>query len=469
MRSVQEFLSSLNDGRKVHYRGRLVGSVAHHPVLGIAARHAGKLFDYPARTIHDERLGDISGFYRVPKNSADLLDRHRLVYETTMFCNGVFNISQAIGSDALFALLGLAPQLEEENRKRVAEYFDWVARKDLTIAVAQTDVKGDRSKRPSEQVDRDLYLRVVDEKGGGIVVRGAKAHTTQAAVADEIIVIPTRSMKSSEEEYSVAFAVPANTPGLTMFVRPVDEVEGNTSAVLSRLDYELETLTVFEDVFVPWERVFLYRNTGLAGRLATLFANFHRFTAISYRSAMANLYLGAALEAAKSNGLTAEKHVRDDLLENVTYKELMRMSAIAASSQPLLLGGVAVPNPVYTNIGKIYSNTHFTDLLRSLIDISGGIIATLPSQEDLNTSSKDLIEKYMRGAVDGASRIKTLKLAKELGATSMAGYMLTLMIHAEGSIESSKIELFRNYDFSEATRLVNKILNTNTDQDTSTG
>jgi len=143
----------------------LVGSVAHHPVLGIAARHAGKLFDYPARTIHDERLGDISGFYRVPKNSADLLDRHRLVYETTMFCNGVFNISQAIGSDALFALLGLAPQLEEENRKRVAEYFDWVARKDLTIAVAQTDVKGDRSKRPSEQVDRDLYLRVVDEKG----------------------------------------------------------------------------------------------------------------------------------------------------------------------------------------------------------------------------------------------------------------------------------------------------------------
>jgi 4-hydroxybutyryl-CoA dehydratase/vinylacetyl-CoA-Delta-isomerase len=246
-------------------------------------------------------------------------------------------------------------------------------------------------------------------------------------------------------------------------------VEGNTSAVLSRLDYELETLTVFEDVFVPWERVFLYRNTGLAGRLATLFANFHRFTAISYRSAMANLYLGAALEAAKSNGLTAEKHVRDDLLEIVTYKELMRMSAIAASSQPLLLGGVAVPNPVYTNIGKIYSNTHFTDLLRSLIDISGGIIATLPSQEDLNTSSKDLIEKYMRGAVDGASRIKTLKLAKELGATSMAGYMLTLMIHAEGSIESSKIELFRNYDFSEATRLVNKILNTNTDQDTSTG
>jgi 4-hydroxybutyryl-CoA dehydratase/vinylacetyl-CoA-Delta-isomerase len=203
---------------------------------------------------------------------------------------------------------------------------------------------------------------------------------------------------------------------------------------------------------------FSSRNTTHAGRLATLFANFHRFTAISYRSATANLYLGAALAAAKVNGLLSEKHVRDGILEIVTYKEVMEMAAIAASSQPSLFGGVAVPNPVYTNIGKIYSNTHFTEVLRSLIDISGGIIATLPSQEDLEGALKSLIEKYMSGATNARDRIEVLKLAKELGATSMAGCMLTLMVHAEGSIEASRIELFRNYDFSEASTLIEKIL-----------
>lgn len=138
------------------------------------------------------------------------------------------------------------------------EYFGFVARGDLALAVVQTDVKGDRSKRPSEQEDKDLYLRVIDKRDDGIIVRGAKAHTTQSAVSDEIIVIP-RSLMVNEEDYAVAFAVPANARGLSMVVRPIEEVEGNSSSILNRFDYELETLTIFDDVFVPWERVFLFK------------------------------------------------------------------------------------------------------------------------------------------------------------------------------------------------------------------
>jgi Aromatic ring hydroxylase len=141
----------------------------------------------------------------------------------------------------------------------VKEYFGFVARGDLALAVAQTDVKGDGSKRPSEQENKNLYLRVVDQRDDGIIVRGAKAHTTQSAVSDEIIVISTRSLRVNEEDYAVAFAVPANTRGLSMVVRPIEEVEGNSSSILSRLDYELETLTIFDDVFVPWERIFLFK------------------------------------------------------------------------------------------------------------------------------------------------------------------------------------------------------------------
>ncbi|MEM3995194.1 MAG: 4-hydroxyphenylacetate 3-hydroxylase N-terminal domain-containing protein, partial [Thermofilum sp.] len=347
MRNKEEFLKSLVDGRKVIYRGRLVQDITQHNVLRISALHAAKLFEYPNRIHEDPQYGKISKYYKIPRNSQDLLDRHKLIYDTTMFCNGVFNISQAIGSDALFALMITSKKVDRKYGtnyyKRVMNYFERVVKNDLTIAVAQTDVKGDRSKRPSQQIDPDLYVRVVDVRSDGIVVRGAKAHTTQAAVSDEIIVIPTRAMREEDKDYAIAFAVPTNAPGLKMIVRPIDEVEGNSSSVLNVRGYEHETLTIFEDVFVPWDRVFLFREYEFAGLLAMLFATYHRFTALSYRAAMANLFLGTAMFAAEANGIKDEKHVRDDIIDIIMYKEILRMSAITASHYPIIEEEIAVP------------------------------------------------------------------------------------------------------------------------------
>ena len=459
MRSKEDFLKSLKDGRRLYYRGKIVEDITEHPVLKIAALHASKLYEYEGRLYDHEKLGRVSKFFKIPTNSQDLLDRHKLIYDMTLYCNGIFNISQAIGSDAIFALMITAKQVDRkygtDYYKRVEKYFERVAKEDLTLATAQTDVKGDRSKRPSEQRDPDMYVRVVDVRSDGIVVRGAKAHTTQAAVSDEIIVIPTRAMKESDKDYAVAFAVPANTPGLKMYIRPIDEVEGNSSAVLSRKDYELETLTVFDNVFVPWDRVFLFREYDYAGTLAMLFATYHRFTALSYRSATMNLYLGSSLLMAKANGIEGEKHIRDDIVDIILYKEILRSSAIASAVYPVLMEGIAVPNPVFTNVGKLYSNMHFSEVIKDLIDIAGGIIATMPSEEDLKGEE---VVKYLRGAVDGEERIKVLKLVKELASSTFTGYMLTLMTHAEGSIEASKIELFRSYDYNEAENLVKKLL-----------
>ncbi|NON61364.1 4-hydroxyphenylacetate 3-hydroxylase N-terminal domain-containing protein, partial [Acidianus sp. RZ1] len=391
-----------------------------------------------------------------------LLDRHRLIYDTTLYCNGIFNISQAIGSDALFALMITSKQVYTrygtDYYKRVEKYLDKVKREDLTLATAQTDVKGDRSKRPSEQVDPDMYVRVSEVRSDGIVVRGAKAHTTQSAVSDEIVVITTRAMRENDKDYAVAFAVPTNTPGIKLYVRPIDELEGNSSAVLSKKDYELETLTVFDDVFVPWDRVFLFKEYDYAGSLASLFATFHRFTALSYRSAAMDLYLGSSRLVSKANGIENEKHVRDDVVDIILYKEILRSCAIASAVNLVMLDEVALPNPTFTNVGKLYSNVHFHDIIKDVIDVAGGIISTLPSQEDLQGSEGSNIVKYLRGSVDGKERANILRMVKELASSSFTGYMLTTMIHAEGSIEASKLELFRSYDYSEAEGLVKKIL-----------
>jgi len=462
MRSKEQYLSSLSDGREVYYRGKRVHNVADHQVLRISALHSAKLYDMKDRIVKDGGE-EISAYLKVPRGSGDLLQRHKVIYDHTTACNGIFNISQAIGSDAIFALMVVSAKVDRETgssyHERVRRFWEYVAKNDLTMATAQTDVKGDRAKRPSQQSDLDMYVRIVERRQDGIVVRGAKAHTTQAAVADEILVIPTRAMTQEDKDFAVAFSVPASTKGLKMIVRPIDEVEGNSSSLLSKVDHEHETLTIFDDVFVPWDRVFMAGEYKYAGALANLFATFHRFTAVSYRASMANLFLGAASLVAKANGIQDARHVKEDLLTILSYKEFLRMSAISAANEPLIDEGVAIPNPLYTNLGKLYTNTHFHEVVKCLIDVAGGIISTMPSEEDLrNPEEMDMIFKYLRGAEPGQRRVQLLKLVKELASSSLTGYWLTMMLHAEGSVEASKIALLREYDLREAEEMVEKIL-----------
>jgi len=313
-----------------------------------------------------------------------------------------------------------------------------------------------RRKRPFEQPDPDLYVRVVETRGDGIVVRGAKAHTTHSVAVDEIIVLPTRAMTADDKSYAVAFAVPVDTPGLKLIVRETGRV--SRTYLGSKEGIEPETLTIFDDVFVPWDRVFMCGEYDFAGPLAITFATYHRFTAVSYRAALANLFLGAAIKIAEANGVLDAKHIRDDILEIVIYKEVQRMGAIAAALNPVVDEGVAVPNPVYTNIAKLYSNSKFSDVVKALADVAGGIIATFPTYEDLQwEETRKYIVKYMRAAVDGEERVKIIDLVREL-VVGGGGWYLTAMLHAEGSMEASKIELFRSYDYSEALKLVKRLL-----------
>ncbi len=162
-------------------------------------------------------------------------------------------------------------------------------------------------KRPSEQQDPDMYVHIVERNEKGIIVRGAKAHSTQAVVANEILVIPSRNMLETEKEYSVAFAVSPSAPGLKMVSKPLKSVEdamSDESLVIGLNNAESETVTIFDDVFVPWERIFLAGEWDYAGLTAVMFPTFHRFTAIAYRSAMASLILGLSKLLAESNGVS---------------------------------------------------------------------------------------------------------------------------------------------------------------------
>jgi aromatic ring hydroxylase len=327
--------------------------------------------------------------------------------------------------------------------------------------------------RPSEQADRDLYMHVVKSTDKGVVVRGAKAHTTQAIVSDEVIVLPTRAMTEADRDYAVAFSVPTNTKGLKLIARPLVEAESAMTpeeAMISAKNIEVESLTVFDDVFVPRDRVFLQGEWEAAGILANLFGLYHRFTALSYRQVIAETLLGAAKIMAEQNGTDGASHVREKLAHLIMYREQSRMAirlaALDANKDGLT--GIVYPNSLWANIGKLQSNTQFMGSVQNMVDIAGGLVSTMPSPEDYAREDiGPIMRKYLAGnaKMSAEERMNLFRLIRELTG-AMGGVLVPAMIHAEGSIAASLIALSREYDFGSSEALVRDIMQKGTGKGT---
>ncbi len=469
MRTAEEYLASIRDGRQVYYRGQRVEDVTTHPHLGKGARVCALDFrlahehaEDPVFTVRDPQTGQVySRYFHLPQGPEDLLRRRDLIEGVTREARSFVPLIKEIGTDALFALHIVCAQMDRDLGTsflpRVRAFYERCRDGDLAMAVAQTDVKGDRGKRPSEQPHPDLYVRCVGETADGIVVRGAKAHTTNAVYSNEILVLPTRAMTDRDGAYAVAFAVPADTPGLTFVASP--RGFGATSVFDNPLSsrYAItESLTVFHDVFVPWERVFLCGQWAYAGPLARTFVEFHRFTAISYKTPLLELLVGAAAWMAQAQGIAQAGHVRDKLARLVMYAETVRGLSTAAAVEGRQKEGVFVPHVVLTNAAKYVFAHGYHDAVRDVQDIAGGLLVTGPGEEDrANPELWKLIEPYLQGreGVSGEARLRMMNLIRDLVASDLGGYLEVLAIHAEGSLETQKLTALADYDLDRVIRL----------------
>jgi aromatic ring hydroxylase len=342
--------------------------------------------------------------------------------------------------------------------KRVANYLERCRQNDLSLAGAITDVKGDRSKHPHEQADPDLYLRIVKERDDGIVVRGAKMHTTSAPYVDDLVILPTRAMTPDDQDYAVAFAIPVATKGLKLIARPMGSAAASAfENPLSSRHIHLHSLTIFDEVFVPWERVFLFRETQAAGPLAHYFAIWHRFTGVSYKAPSGDQLIGAAQLIAEYNGVADASHIRNKIAELIAYTECIRAHAKAAALDCKMIEGIAVPNPATINVGKYLFARGFHDAVRNVQDIAGGLTVTIPTEGDWASSqTKPYIEKYLKGAADVSTenRIKLFYLIRDLVAGEGAGEHQVVSLHGEGSLEAQRIAAYREYDLEKCKKLV---------------
>lgn len=451
--SPEQYKESLDDGRVVYYKGEKIDNIAKHPDLHVCVdsmavdyemAHDPKYKDLAV--VYDEELGEeISLYFHLPKNSEDLVKVHDLIVEATRFNDGIIPFAKDIGADALNAISITARAMNnQEYIDRAENYRTYLKKNDLAAVAAVTCVKGDRILRPSDpgQAHPDTYVRVVDKNEKGIVVRGAKVHISGASYANEIFVIPTRAMTEADADYAVAFAIPANTKGLKQIARPVRTAFSSRDFPMKRpVRVITDSLIIFDDVFVPWDRVFLCGEWQHAATMVYNFALLHRRTGSAYRIPMTEQLVGVAQAIAEYNGVDKVPHVREKMTDLIIYLETLTALSRSACLDPVIHGGIPVPNPVTTNLAKYHFASNYHDVIKIIQDLAGGLLVTAPSHEDYKHPDLTAdIDKYLVGkaGIPTEHRLRMFDLIRRLTSSEYE----TIVLHGEGSMQAERMTIY---------------------------
>ena len=398
----------------------------------------------------------INRFCHIHQSVEDLLNKQEMTRVASRMVGGC--VARCMGTDAMNALSVITYQCDQvhgtEYHQRFLDYLKLWQDNDVIGCCAQSDVKGHRKRRPHQQTDPDLYMRVVERRKDGIVVRGAKAHNSFAPLTDEIIAIPTRFLTPEEGDWAVAVAVPGDWPGVKLVCRGAryrDRVPELSTALSGK--GEIESLTIFDDVFVPWERVFLNGETEFGGQLALLFALYHRHSYTGCKPAMSDVIMGTTALAAEYNGIEREGHVRHRLAELISVAELVYGCGIAASVKSTKSpSGTQIPDVVYCNVARKHAGVNLYHEYDVLSEIAGGLPATLPySDEFVSDEVGELVKKYIMRA-DGVSPedvYKCFAWISDFSCSSMAGVLQYAGVHGGGSPIMEDIAILGTYDMEE--------------------
>lgn len=335
--------------------------------------------------------------------------------------------------------------------------------RDIAIGIAMTDAKGDRSKRPGEQVNRDCYVHIKERRKDGLVISGTKAIVTAAPYVHEFLVMPCRTHRPEDADCAVICATPVDAEGITIVARKAGR-PGQADALYSSKYGQTTGVVHFDDVLVPWERVFMAGETEEAGVATTTYATHHRHTCVAARAGFGDLLIGAGALMIQANGLDPDQHphVREDMVNLIKIVEGFYACGVAASvyGAPGVSGNM-MPDPVFSNIGKLLMATQIYDMHRLAHTVSGGLIVALPGpDEDHNPSTAASLAAVLGGRADVPyeQRMQVARFIEDLTVSDQAGWYSVISLHGGGSPEAMKREIWRNYPVDEKVELVEALL-----------
>lgn len=454
-----ESLRKLN--LKVYMFGELIDNPVDHPMIRPSMNSVAMTYELA----HQEEYKDlmttkshltgetINRFCHIHQSTEDLIKKikmQRLLGQKTASC-----FQRCVGMDAFNAIYSTTFEMDKEYgtnyHERFVNYLKFVQENDYTVDGAMTDPKGDRGLSPSQQEDPDLYLRITEVREDGIVVRGAKAHQTGAINSHEHLIMPTIALKDEDKDYAVSFAVPSDAEGVIM-------IYGRQSCDTRKLeegaDIDLgnpnfgghEALVIFNDVFVPNDRVFMCKEAKYAGMLVERFAGYHR-QSYACKTGVGDVLIGAAALAADYNGANNASHIKDKLIEMMHLNETIWACAVACSAEGSKTeSGNYLIDLLLANVCKQNVTRFPYEIARLAEDLAGGIMVTMPSEKDFRDPEiGKYVEKYLVGKTGTSTenRMRVLRLIENITlGTAAVGYR-TESMHGAGSPQAQRIMIAR--------------------------
>jgi 4-hydroxybutyryl-CoA dehydratase / vinylacetyl-CoA-Delta-isomerase len=463
VRTAINYIESLRDGRLIYADGVEIRDIVknEHAALKSGLRLASFEYVIAAHPKYRSLLVEESGgkgpyhfAFKPPRSSDDLLRRRSIIQKLARMCYGMPGAAHFTGIDALHALGIVTRRMDAEANtcySPLLEAFrEQCKKEDLGLALGMVGPPGQKAETPEKSGQhRDFSLNIVGESRQGITVSGVMAHMTFAPYVHEIVILPAHGMREEERGHAIAFAVPVNSKGIKLILpRPEQVGEGNYfDHPLLAHAYAADSMVVFDNVFVPRERIFMKGEYQYAGATARMFSNFHRLSGDSRKVADLESLVGAAFLIAGYNGLERYSHIQDKLAQLVYYAEtteaLGRAAALDCITDPA--SGFVFPGPMLANLAKYTYAEFWHRAVKMLQDIAGGLVATMPSGKDFyNPALRSTIEPYLSGREGAAAedRIRAVNLVRDLSAPSLAA----AAIHGEGSLIMQKMAFLKEAD-----------------------
>ena len=466
-----------DDGRHVVHNGEVVSDVTSHAAFKGAVQSISNIFDNAAApensdlmTYESPTTGDqVNRHWAMPRSAEELIARRKALTRTSEMTLGLMGRSPDHVA-GFFAGYAMAPEVLARGGQQFADntvkFYEFCRDHDIYAAYTIVPPQIDRSKPAHQQEPPDLYAGIVDERDDGVIIRGAQMLGTGAALSDFVQLSTIHPMRQGDENYAISIAVPCNAAGVKIFSRRSYAWAANSVfdyPLASRFD-ETDSLLVYDDVFVPWERVFVYKNLDVARAQwwetpAHIMGN--NQAQIRYMTKLRFL-VGLAKKITDMNGIGNVPPVVGELGRLATYAAMYEGLVYAQEADCWTNdNGYVLPSQshLYANMNlQSEINPKMLDIVR---DLCGGGLIQLPSSvEDLkNPEIREYVTKYIRSpGVEGEERIKLMKLAWDLIGSEFAGRHEQYEKFYAGAPFIVKTHAHRTYDWDKATSLVDYAL-----------
>lgn len=477
----EEYISSLR-GRNlsIYLFGEEVEEPVDHPMIRPSINAIAESYDLAVAnpdlaSVISEHTGErVSRFLHVCKSADDLVLQNKMQRKLGQLTGTCFQ--RCVGMDALNSLYSTTYDIDKDRgttyHQRLNDFIREMHELNGIIGGAMTDVKGDRSLAPHQQVDPDMFVHITRRTEEGIYVSGAKAHQTGCINSHYLIIMPTMRLMKEDSAYAVVGAVPVDAKGIAYIYGrqscDTRSMEGGDIDVGNARYGGQEAMVIFEDVFIPWKYVFMDGEYEYASTLVERFTAYHRRSYVC-KTGLGDVMIGAAAMIADMNGVSRASHIKDKLIEMTHLNETIYGTGIASSYQGYqTASGAYICDEMLANVCKHHVTKMPYDIGRLAQDLAGGLVSTLPSEKDYKHPKVGaLLDKYLRGK-EGFSteeRMRILRLIENMTLGRNAVGYLTESMHGAGSPQAQRILIGRMMQVEYKKRLAKNLAGIENEED----